>query len=223
MKTGKYVCKCYDKFYGPKCEKEVRPCASHPCFGESACVVKGNNYLCLCIRGKTGKNCEKYVNYCKGVTCQNGGKCISVKYKFLCICEKTNFGKNCQFWTSNLLSHNTKLRYKISLKNILKKNEISGIITISIASPYILITLANTIYTGNWMPKLKITRQYFFSKMYTSVTVCPLLKKAMVWAPKLNRILHYSVIYTFDKNVELVYDSTQKVGLLQKHIYLVFM
>ena len=53
-----YRCDCLLGFEGPRCDRDLRLCASSPCHSDSTCVnsTSSNDYTCLCSPGFTGNS-----------------------------------------------------------------------------------------------------------------------------------------------------------------------
>ena len=51
-----YRCDCLSGFHGPRCNEDVRLCASNPCQGDATCVNNtSNDFTCLCSPRFTGE------------------------------------------------------------------------------------------------------------------------------------------------------------------------
>lgn len=90
-------CKCKFGFYGWRCEHQINPCLSGPCYNNGKCQPFANQYQCKCAKEFQGHNCEIPVPKCQLNFCQNNGKCFDLANgEAQCACKTGFAGKQCE-------------------------------------------------------------------------------------------------------------------------------
>lgn len=72
---SKFQCKCQIGFFGWRCQHQMNPCLSGPCYNKGVCQPNGKQFTCKCLDEFEGALCEQSVSKCEFSYCQNEGKC----------------------------------------------------------------------------------------------------------------------------------------------------
>lgn len=93
-----YYCKCKAGFYGWRCEHQIDPCLSGPCFNDGECKPNRNHFTCKCSKEFSGNYCELPTPKCHLMDfCQNNGKCTEKPNgEAKCVCKSGFIGDRCE-------------------------------------------------------------------------------------------------------------------------------
>jgi Notch-like protein len=69
---------------GGKCNQQIDPCDSSPCYNNATCINHGNGLECQCPSNWKGTHCNEDIDECKYHPCENNGVCdLKLPSKFI--------------------------------------------------------------------------------------------------------------------------------------------